>query len=324
MAKYKVACLEVYPPDIRAEIESQLPEEFEMVFAKSYDDQERLDLVSDADFIFFAGPYPLTGKHMDAAPKLKLIQKWGIGVDTIDLKAASERGIPVAITAGSNATVVAEHTVMLMLATYKRLTYVDRNLRQGRWLKSESRAFSYQLRGKTVGIIGLGNIGKEVAKRVRAFDCRVIYYDKVRPGSEVEQRLGVEFRTLDDLMAEADIVTLHVPLAPDTRNLIDARRLSLMKPKSILVNCARGGVVDEASLVDALRSGRIHGAGIDVFAEEPAKVGNPLFDLDNVVLSPHTAGGVIDNVPNVARHCFANMQKVARGEPLSEADLVRG
>jgi phosphoglycerate dehydrogenase-like enzyme len=323
MARYKVACLEVYPPAILEEIKGQVPEDFEFRCVTSYDEQERLDLISDADFILFAGPCPLTGRHMDAAPKVKLIQKWGIGVDMIEIKAAAERGIPVAITAGANATMVAEHTVMLMLATYKRLPLVDRNLRQGNWMKSVSRTFSYQLRGKTVGIVGLGNIGKEVAKRVRAFECRVIYYDKVRPAPEVEQQLGAEFRPLDELIAEADIVTLHMPLAADTEKLIDARRLSLMKPKAVLINCARGEVVDEAALTDALKSSRILGAGLDVFATEPARAGNPLFELDNVVLTPHTAGGVIDSVPLIIRHCFDNMRKVAQGEPLREADVVR-
>jgi phosphoglycerate dehydrogenase-like enzyme len=323
MVKYNVACLEVYPPEVLSQMIAEVPKDFEFRCATSYDEQERLKLVSDADFILFAGSYPLSAKHMDAAPKVKLIQKWGIGIDMIDVKAAAERGIPVAITAGSNATIVAEHTVMLMLATYKRLPLVDRNLRQGNWMKSTSRTFSYQLRGKTVGVVGLGNIGKEVARRVRAFECRVIYYDKIRPTPEVEQQLGVEFRPLDALIAEADVLTLHIPLASETENMIDARRLSMMKPKAILVNCARGGIVDEAALAKALKSGVILGAGLDVFAVEPAPAGNPLFELDNVVLSPHTAGGVIDSVPMIIRHCFDNMRKVALGEPLPEADVIR-
>jgi D-3-phosphoglycerate dehydrogenase len=324
MAKYNVACLEVYPPEVLSQMSAEVPEDFEFRCATSYDEKERLKLVSDADFILFAGSYPLSAKHLDAAPKVKLIQKWGIGVDMIDVKAAAERGIPVAITAGSNATIVAEHTVMLMLATYKRLPLVDRNLRQGNWMKSTSRTFSYQLRGKTVGVVGLGNIGKEVAKRVRAFECPVIYYDKIRPTPEVEKQLSVEFRPLDALIAEVDVLTLHVPLTSDTENMIDARRLSMMKPKAILVNCARGGIVDEAALAKALKSGVILGAGLDVFAVEPAPAGNPLFELDNVVLSPHTAGGVIDSVPMIIRHCFDNMRKVALGEPLPEADVIRG
>ncbi len=323
MAKYRVACLEVYHPDILAEIQSQVPEGFEMVYAKSYDEKERLDLVADADFILFAGTFPLVARHLEATPKLKLIQKWGIGVDMIDLKAVAARGVPLAITAGSNATVVAEHTIMLMLAALKRLAHVDHNLRQGRWLKSVSRTFSYQMRGKTVGIVGFGNIGKEVTKRLKGFECRVIYFDTIRPTPEVERQLDVTFRSLDDLLREADVVSVHVPLTPQTEKLIDARRLSLMKRTAVLVNCARGGVVDEAALVDALKTGTIHGAGIDVFAEEPAKAGNPLFALENVVLTPHSAGSVIDNVANIARHCFRNMQKVAGGEPLSEADLIR-
>jgi D-3-phosphoglycerate dehydrogenase len=323
MAKYRVACLEAFTPEVIAEIRSQLPEDFEMVAAKTYDEQERIDLVGSADFVLFAGSAQLTGELMDAASQLKLIQKWGIGVDRIDLKAAADRGIPVAITAGANAITVAEHAIMLMLAVYRRLSYADRTVRQGLWLRSEIRNFCYQMNGKTVGIAGLGNIGKEVAKRARAFNTRVLYYDPVCPSPEVEQQLGVEYQGLHDLFAQSDIITLHLPLTPSTRMLVNERLIALMKPTSILVNCSRGEVIDETALVNALRSGRILGAGLDVFAVEPSGPDNPLYALDNVVLTPHSAGSVIDNVANVARHAFANMERVANGEALSQADLVR-
>ncbi len=323
MAKYQVACLEAFTPEVVAEIRAQLPQDFEMLAAKTNSEEEMLALVRSADFILFAGNARLTGEVMDAAPRLKLIQKWGIGVDKIDLRAAADRAIPVAITAGSNAIPVAEHTVMLMLAVYRRLSYADRTVRQGRWLRAEIRNFCYQMCGKTVGIVGFGNIGKQVAKRVSAFDAHVIYYDPIRPATEVEQRLGVEYRDLEQLFAQSDIVSLHLPLTPATRAFVDERLISMMKPTAILVNCSRGEVIDEPSLVGALRSGRILGAGLDVFAAEPAEPGNPLFELDNVVVTPHSAGSVIDNVANVARHAFANMVKVANGDALSEADLIR-
>lgn len=323
MAKYKAVCLEVLPPEILSLMIAEVPQDFEFQCVTGNDEEERIKILSDADFILSTGDYLLSSKHMDAAPKLKLIQKRGTGVDKIDAKAAAERGIPVAITAGANATIVAEHTIMLMIATYKRLPLVDRNLRQGNWMKDASRTFSYQLRGKTVGIVGLGNVGKEVAKRVRAFECPVIYNARNRRTPAVEQQLGVEFRLLDALIAEADVLTLHVPLASDTENMIDARRLSMMKPKAILINCARGRIVDEAALVKALKSGAILGAGLDVFAEEPARAGHPLFELDNVVLTSHTAAITIDNVSIITRHCFNNMRRVALGEPLPEADVIR-
>ncbi len=323
MPNYRVACLNVFAPEVVPEVEAELPQGFEMVAARSYDDQERFKVISGADFLLFAGRARLTGELMDAAPKLRLIQKWGIGYDKIDLGAAMERGIPVAIMAGANSIPVAEHTLLLMLAVYKRLPQLDRNLREGRYLKTEMRRFCYQLNGKTVGIVGLGNIGKEVARRVRAFNCRVLYHDTSRSAPDVEHQLGAEFSNLDDLFAQADIVTLHTPLLSQTRNLVGARLLSLMKPTAILINCSRGGVVDEPALIEALKTGRILGAGLDVLSTKPPEGPSPLFALDNVVLTPHTAGAVIDNVANMARHAFANMVRVARGEPLPEADLVR-
>ena len=322
MAKYKVALIEVFSADVMAEITSCVPEEFELVATKTHDEQEKIAVATGADFILVGG-VPLSAAVIAAAPKARLIQKWGIGVDKIDLKAAAARGIPVAITAGANSTPVAEHAIALMLAVYRRIPYVDRKLRQGIWLKSENRSVSYQINGKTVGIVGFGNIARQVARRVRAFNAKVIYYDTVRPSPEVEAELGASYRPLNELLAQADIITLHTPLTPETRNLIDARAFSLMKPTAIVINTSRGPVIDELALVDALKTGKIMAAGLDTFAKEPAEAGNPLFELENVVVTPHIAGGVMDNVANQARHCFGNMQKVLKGEPLSPADVIQ-
>jgi len=322
MAKYKVALIEVFSPDVVAEIRSCLPEDFQLVATKTHDEQEKIAVATGVDFILVGG-VPLSAAVIAAAPKVRLIQKWGIGVDKIDLKAAAARGIPVAITAGANAVPVAEHAIALMLAVYRKIPYVDRKLRQGIWLKSEMRSVCYQINGKTVGIVGLGNIGRQVAKRVRAFNARVVYYDMFRPSAEVEAEVGASFRPLDQLLAEADIITLHTPLTPETRNLIDARAFSLMKRTAVIINTSRGPVIDEPALVDALKTGKIMAAGLDTFAKEPAEAGNPLFELENVVVTPHIAGGVMDNVANSARHCFGNMQKLLRGEALSPADVIK-
>ena len=321
MAKYKVALIEVFSPDVVAEIRSCVPEEFDLVATTTHEEQEKIAVATGADFILVGG-VPLSAAVIAAAPNVRLIQKWGIGVDKIDLKAAAKRGIPVAITAGANAIPVAELAIALMLAVYRKIPYVDRKLRQGVWLKSEMRSVSYQINGKTVGIIGLGNIGRQVARRVRAFNARVIYYDMVRPTPEVEAEVGATYKPLDDLLAQADIITLHTPLTDETRNLINAHAFSLMKPKAILINTSRGPVIDEPALVEALKTGKIMAAGLDTFAKEPAQAGNPLFELENVVVTPHIGGGVIDNVANSARHCFGNMQKVLNGEPLSPADVI--
>jgi len=322
LAPYKVAFLDVYAPELLDEVQSQLPDGFELVAVKTYDEREKLSVSSDADFIL-AGWASVPAQIVDAATKVKLIQKWGIGYDKVDVKAAAKKGIPVAITAGANAVPVAEHTLLLMLAVFRRLPYADRSIRQGRWLKDEIRTVSYQLNGKIVGLVGFGNIGREVTKRVRAFNARVVYYDKVRQMTSFEEQLGARFCSLNDLLAQADVVSVHVPLLPETRRLIDKRAFSLMKPSAILVNTSRGGVVDEEALVVALKSNRLRGAGIDVFETEPVEANHPLFEMENVVLTPHCAGDVLDNTRNVARHAFRNMLRVVNGESLDEADLVR-
>ena len=322
MARYKVAFLDVYEPPAVAEIRRVMPQDFELTAVVTYDEAERLAAVADADVIL-AGWAPVPAHVIAAAPRLKFIQKWGIGYEKIDVVAAANRGIPVAITAGANAIPVAEHTVMLMLAVYRRLPFVDRELRQGRWLKSEARSFSYQLFGKTVALLGMGHIGRQVAARVRGFEARVIYHDKVRPAPEVEAQLGVSYRPLEQMLEEADIVSLHVPLNAGTRQIINRDALARMKPGAVLINTCRGGVVDEGALIDALRAGLLLGAGLDVFATEPATPDNPLWQMDNVVVSPHSAAATFDNVAQVAGHAFANAARVLRGEPLDPEDVVQ-
>lgn len=318
--RYKVALLQVFTPETLAEVEAELPRTFDLLALKTYDEQEILDAVSDADFIL-TGEASVPVQVIKAAPKLKLIHKYGVGYDKIDVGTAAERGIPVAIAAGANATPVAEHAIMLMLAVYRKLPYVDRSIRLGRWSKYEIRAVTYQLSGKTVGLVGLGHIGREVARRVRAFDTRVISYTR-HPSSDVGGQLGVEFRSLDELLAESDVISLHVPLTRETRKLVDERAFSVMKRSAIVINTSRGGVIDEPALVEALQSGRILGAGLDVFALEPPGRGNPLLELENVVLTNHCAGGVLDNVRNIARQAFGNMIRIVNGQPLDEADVV--
>ena len=274
----------------------------------------------ESDFLFVHAP--LSAATISSAPRLLLIQKWGIGVDKIDLEAARRAGIPVAITAGANASPVAEHAIMLMLAVLRRLPLADRGMRHGQWLHSELRPQCAQLRGKTVGIVGLGNIGQMVARKLRGFETRVLYYDPVRPGAAMERELEVEYVPFDALLAKSDILTLHCPGGQPNHHLLDKAAFSRMKPGVVLINAARGDLVDDDALVEALRSGHVSGAGLDVFEPEPLVAGSPYVTFDTVVLTPHTAASVLDNVVNVARHAFANMMRVARNEPIPATDLV--
>jgi phosphoglycerate dehydrogenase-like enzyme len=229
---------------------------------------------------------PVTAAVMDAAPALKLIQKIGVGVNTIDVEAAKARGIAVCNLPGTNAPAVAEMTLLLMLGALRQAARFDAATRAGTgW--SQPAAVQDQLRelgGLTVGLIGAGAVPRALAPVLRALGCRLLYTATAPkpdgPG---------DYRTLDALLAESDLVSLHAPLTPTTRHLIGAEAIARMKPGAVLVNTARGGLVDTAALAAALTSGRLSAAGIDVFEAEPVAPGNPLLALPNVLLAPHTA-----------------------------------
>ena len=318
-----VLCADMLPPAMRELMAGQKPGEVDLVFVETADDAEKAAKARDADYILCSWT-PIPAQMIEAAPRLKLIQKYGIGVDKIDLKAAARRGVPVAIAAGVNAVAVAETAITLMLAVYKRLCLAHNSLRDGKWLKWELRTGCYELWQKTVGVIGGGAIGRAVAKRLsHGFECRVLYHDAVRLAHATETAMGMTFASMDELLREADIVSLHVPLLPETRGLIGAREFAIMKPSAVLINTARGGVVDEPALIDALREETIAGAGLDVFAKEPPDRDNPLLRMDNVVVTPHNGGGTVDTMKRIIGHGFENIMRVERGEPLPEADRVK-
>lgn len=321
MSHHYVACLDVWAPAVREVIRRVAPPELELHFATSYDEAEQMALVKDAD-ILFAGWAAVTRPMLEHAKKVRMIEKWGIGVDRIDVEAARAMKIPLAITAGSNAGAVSELAVGLMLAVYRRIAHVDRALREGRWLKAEMRETCYQLAGKTVGIYGFGNIGRKVAQRLSGFECKVIYHDARRADAGTEERLNARFVDRDTLFAHSDVLTLHAPFIPETAHVVNAGTIATMKEGAILINTARGELVDEKALYDALVSGKLRGAGLDAFAIEPVEAGNPLLTLDQVVATPHVGGAVFDNVENVARHAIGNIMRVLNGEPLAPQDVI--
>ncbi len=256
---------------------------------------------------------PCTAELMAAAPRLRLIQKIGVGVNTIDLDAARARGIAVCNLPGTNAPAVAELTLLLMLAALRRLPRFDAATRAGQgWsLDPAIQDGLGELGGRTVGLVGYGAIPQLLAPVLAALGSQVLYTARA-PRADA----AGEFRPLDDLLAESDVVSLHVPLTPETENLIDATRLARMKRGAVLINTARGGLVAEAALVAALRSGQLGAAGLDVFAQEPADPANPLFALDTVVLTPHVAWittGTFDRSLSIAAE---NVRRIAAGEDL--------
>jgi phosphoglycerate dehydrogenase-like enzyme len=252
------------------------------------------------------------GEFFRSAPNLKLVQLLSAGYDRVDIEAARKAGVPVSNNGGANAIAVAEHTLLLILATLKKLTGLHADVCAGQW-RSAAAGEVHELRGKTVGIVGLGNIGKKVARRAAAFDVDVQYYDIERLSEDEEDALGVRFVLFTELLRTSDIVTLHVPLDATTRDLIGAAELAMMKPSAVLINTCRGPVVNEAAVHEALKAKRIAMAGLDVMTEEPPKAENPLFVLPNVILTPHAAGPTVENWADRFRNGFDNIQRVQAG-----------
>jgi len=219
---------------------------------------------------------------------------------------------------------VAEHVFLLVLALYKQLRTAEGALRRGKRLQWALRPRSYEIAGKTLGIVGLGRIGRAVANRARAFEvAAILYYDVVRPGAEVGQRLGVVLCPFHDLLQRADIVTLHVPLTEETRAMIGVQELGLMREQAIPINTARAALVDEEVLYHALVTGQIAGAGLDVFAREPPSPENPILGLDNVVVTPHIAAGTRDALQAKMAAAFANMVRVTGAEkPIHQVKTI--
>lgn len=244
------------------------------------------DLLGQLDDVvaIITGLEPVTGKVINSAPRLRVIVKHGIGVDNIDLDAAKEKGVIVANSPGTNREAVADLVFGLMLSLARKIPQSDRQVREGKWPK----VFGQSVWGKTLGIIGLGVIGKSVAQRAKGFNMKVLAFDKYWD-EEFASANGIIRSEVDEILKESDYVTLHVPLMEETRNLIGEKQLSIMKPTAYLINAARGGVVDEDALYKALKEGRIAGAGIDVFSTEPPTQ-SPLLGLQNVILTPHMGG----------------------------------
>jgi phosphoglycerate dehydrogenase-like enzyme len=288
------------------------PPGFELV-AADFGTPEFYAAAAEAEY-FLGLARNMGGEFFRSAPKLKLVQLLSAGYDRVDIEAARKAGVAVSNNGGANAIAVAEHTVLLMLAVLKQLVRFHLDVVAGRWRPpASSESPVYELSGRTVGIVGLGNIGKKVARRVAAFDARVQYYDIARLSEAEEDALRVRFVLLSELLRTSDVVTLHVPLTDATRGIIGARELSLMKPTSILINTCRGPVVDEHALYQALKDRRIGGAGLDVLVDEPPAKDHPLFTLPNVTLTPHSAGPTWENWTARFRNGFDNIERVAAG-----------
>ena len=314
MASTKVVFLTGLKEALIEEVVSYSPPGYEVVVLdKSSTEEQRINEVRDAEFLLCYGQDP-SDEVIKSLEKCRLVQLLAAGYDRMNLDLLAELEIPCANNGGANSWAVADQAVLLMLAIYKQLLASDNSTREGRWAEPITGQNTFEMADKKVGILGIGNIGRQVAKRVQGFDAKVQYFDLYPLDERTAEELNVTYVSLDELFSTSDIISCHTPLTNDTKHIVNSNTLSLMKPTAILINTSRGPVVDEEALISALQSGVIAAAGLDVFEKEPVSPDNPLLKMDNVVATPHMAGTTWDTWARRANFGFENMERIRNGE----------
>lgn len=292
---------------------AQLAREVRVSVCEDLTETGIVEAAVNAQGILLRGGPRCTETLMAGCPRLKVVGRHGVGLDTVDIPAATRHGIAVVHAPGSNSQAVAEHALMLMLTCVKRTREIDRMTRQGDW-SARHVIRNTELAGKTLGIVGVGNIGRRVARFAAAIGMRVLGYDPYVSTDELRARGAEPVASLEALLPQADILTCHTPLTPETRHMINEKTLALMKPGAIFVNTSRGSIQEERALFEALTRGHLAAAGLDVFEQEPSPLDNPLFNLDNVVCTSHVAGVTKEANRAAALQVTGEMLRVLRGE----------
>lgn len=274
---------------------------FDVVFETGPHEEEKLALLVESADALLVGTDRVTRKVLENAKRLRIISKYGVGIDNIDTEFASQKGICVCNTPGVNTEAVADYTFALLLALARKIPQSHSDLLAGRWNKS----VGVEIWGKTLGILGLGEIGKAVARRAKGFNMRILAYD-LYPDDAFAEQYGVLFADLKTVLSQSDFISIHLALTEETRNLIGREQLAWMKTDSILINTARGGIVDEEALYEALASKALAGAGLDVFQVEPLEQ-SPLRGLDNVILTPHNASATVEAIKRMTEQSTENV-----------------
>ena len=317
-----IAVLDVLSQERADRLRALLPPGFSLTHGTAPGEEAMKALIRDADFAV-SGQVAVSADVLGAATRLKLLHKWGVGVDNIDVAEAQRLGIRVARTTGSNALPVAEFTLGLMISALRHAAFGHAHLKQGDWRgPGKLPGETFLLSGKTVGIIGFGAIGQKVARLLAGFGCTILYSKRTPLPAAEEVQLGARHATLDEILRTADVVSLHCPLTDETNRLIDAAAFARMKRTAVLVNVARGGVVDEDALCDALERRVIAAAAMDVFSIEPLPANSALLAIDTLVVTPHLAAVTADTFEPTVRRMFGNIAAAARGEPVPAGDLV--
>jgi len=313
-----------------APVKDKLPGDMKIIVVFGKPKDEIKAILKDADIVIgdYSFQMKIDAELCEAMENVKLIQQPSTGFDHIDIDACRKKGIPVANAGGSNSVSVAEYTIMAALALLKRLVYAHEYTKSGEWPQWKLMDMgTFDLYGKTWGVIGIGRIGREVAKRVRAFDAEVIYYDIRKLPPEEEEKLGVKYSRLSKLLRNSDIVSIHIPLTPETEKFLGEQELRSMKPGAILINPSRGKLIDEEALAKAIREGWIGGAAVDVYSKEPPSPDHPLLRLAregdyNIILTPHIAGANSDARSRIIMHSIENIVRVlAGGKPIAVVNM---
>jgi D-3-phosphoglycerate dehydrogenase len=307
-----------YPEEVLGLLRKELPEALTIRAVK---EQSELDALTDIELVILR-TLKMSGALIGANPSLKLIQRWGAGFDTVDIEAAGRQNVPVAVAASVNSCAVAEHAILLMLASLRNLVTLDANTKKGIWDRATFASRSFMISDKQVGLLGCGAIGRLVAQKAGALGAHVQYYDAFRLPEAVEKQLGLSYVDFGTLLETSDILSLHLPLTEATKLIIGAKELARMKKGSVLINTSRGGLIDEAALALALREGRLLAAALDSFSEEPYPSTGPLHGVENLIMTPHIGGTVVDLTLPMVRKVAENILKVYRGQPLPRRDMV--
>ena len=269
---------------------------------------------ANADFFLVSGRLPIDKAVLDNAPRLKMIQRTGVGTEMLDVEAIKQRGIPVYVNAGVNAQSVAEHTLTLILACLKRLPQINHQTHKGVWKKQQVGVTTRELKGKTVAMVGMGNIGRLVAQMLQPFGAKVVYTDVFRQSEDVESRLGLTYcESFEVMLPKADILSFHCPLTKENTEMLNSKTLAMMKHGAIVVNTARGKLINPNDLYDALQSGQLSGVALDTHYEEPVKEGYRLAELDNVILTPHIGGLSYEAFETMMNEAMQNINAFEEG-----------
>jgi glyoxylate reductase len=299
-------------------IEARIPGvAFSVVDVHKVPEDKLIAEIADADLLLgdYTGNTPITRAVVQAAGKLKLIQQPSVGYNHIDIAACREFGIPVANTPGANNIGVAEHTVMLALACLKYLPFYNAKTHQGQWLFTQAqRTGIFEINGKTYGLLGMGRTARAVAERLAPFGVRLLYYDIVPLSAADEKKYQASYAPLEEILRTADVVSLHLPLTPETTKIINTTMLALMKPTAVLINVGRGALVDEVALAEAVRSKRLAAAAVDVYISEPPPTDHPYFGVENIILTPHLAGSTRESGMRIMSMSQDNLIRVMKGE----------